>query len=220
MPHASHRTAADATASPGAPDLHRAQKRRRLSLAAIVAVAAAFALFARSSWGSGSAVHEIVEFAGLALIVACMLGRTWCTLYIGGRKKHVLVTDGPFSLCRNPLYVFSTLGAAGIGLTTGSIVVGLVLGLAIGFVFDRVVRREEEWLLAHHGAAYADYCAATPRWLPRLRNWKDTEMVEARPRLLAITFREASLLLIALPAMELVEWLQGAGWLPVLLNLP
>ena len=217
MPDATYRAAAEAT---GTPDLHRAQKRRRLSLAAIVAVAAGFALVTRSGWGAGSPLHEIVEFAGLGLIVACVLGRTWCTLYIGGRKKHVLVTDGPFSLCRNPLYVFSTLGAAGIGLTTGSIVVGLVLGLAIGLVFDRVVRREEAWLLAHHGEAYADYCAATPRWLPRLGNWRDTELVEVRPRLLAITFREASILLVALPAMELVEWLQDAGWLPVLLNLP
>jgi protein-S-isoprenylcysteine O-methyltransferase Ste14 len=31
--------------------------------------------------------------------------RLWSTLYIGGRKRVVLVSDGPYSLCRNPLYV-------------------------------------------------------------------------------------------------------------------
>src|SRR6476660_1715925 len=30
--------------------------------------------------------------------------RLWATGYVGGRKRRELVTEGPYSLCRNPLY--------------------------------------------------------------------------------------------------------------------
>ena len=201
-------------------ELQVRQRRRRLALALIVAIAAAAAVVTDSLWTAGGTIHEAIEFTGLALIVLCVVGRTWSTLYIGGRKKHVLVTDGPYSLCRNPLYVFSVTGATGIGLATGSLAVGLLLGAAIWFVFDRIVRHEEAWLGQHHAGAFAAYAAATPRWLPRLSAWRDVESVEAQPERLVITFREALLLLVALPALELVEWAQGSGWLPVLLHLP
>lgn len=203
-----------------APELARAQRRRRAMLALVVAAAALLALVSQSIWVPGGPLHEIVEWTGLALIVVAIVGRTWSTLYIGGRKKHVLVADGPYSLNRNPLYVFSIVGVTGIGLGTGSLLVGLGLGLAVWFVFDRVVRREELYLARHHGAAYAAYCAVTPRWGLALGNWHDAEIVEARPERLVITFREASLMLVALPLLELVEWAQADGWLPVLLHLP
>ena len=60
-------------------------------------------------------LYALIEKAGLALIVICILGRTWCTLYIGGRKKRELINKGPYSVVRNPLYFFTTIGAAGIG---------------------------------------------------------------------------------------------------------
>jgi protein-S-isoprenylcysteine O-methyltransferase Ste14 len=203
-----------------APELSRTQKRRRGALALIVAAGALLALVSHSLWPSGSAVHETVELAGLAFIVACILGRSWSTLYIGGRKKHVLITAGPYSLCRNPLYVFSVLGATGIGFTSGSLVLGLLIGGAIFLVFDRVVRREEIYLAEHHGEPFAAYCRRTPRWLPRFSAWQDAEVVEARPHLVVVTFREACLLLLAFPALEGIEWLQSAGVLPVLVHLP
>lgn len=208
------------TTTISAPELSRAQKRRRATLALVVAAAALLALVSQSLWAPGGALHEIVEFTGLALIVLAIVGRTWCTIYIGGRKKHVLVADGPYSLCRNPLYVFSIAGVAGIGMATGSLLVGLGLAAAVWFVFDRVVRREELYLAEHHGAAFAAYRAVTPRWLPRFSAWHDVEAVEAQPERIVITFREAALMLVALPLLELVEWLQESGWLPVLLHLP
>jgi protein-S-isoprenylcysteine O-methyltransferase Ste14 len=203
-----------------APELSQAQRRRRLTLALIVGCAAVLALVNESLWHPGGPIHEIIEFTGLAFIVVAIVGRTWCTIYIGGRKKHVLVADGPYSLCRNPLYVFSIFGVTGIGLATGSIMVGLILGLAFWFVFDRIVRREEVYLAEHHGAAFAEYAAHVPRWRPNFAGWSDVESLEAQPERIVVTFREAALMLIALPLLELVEWAQDSGWLPVLLHLP
>jgi len=56
--------------------------------------------------------------AGILLAGVGALGRLWCSLYIGGRKTHELVSAGPYGWCRNPLYLFSLIGALGVGLST------------------------------------------------------------------------------------------------------
>jgi protein-S-isoprenylcysteine O-methyltransferase Ste14 len=40
--------------------------------------------------------------------------RLWCSLYISGYKNSQLITSGPYSLCRNPLYFFSFVGFAAL----------------------------------------------------------------------------------------------------------
>ena len=42
------------------------------------------------------------------------MGRIWYSIYISGYKNNKLVMEGPYSLCRNPLYLFSYLGGVGI----------------------------------------------------------------------------------------------------------
>ena len=59
--------------------------------------------------------HELIEWSGIAAIIVCILGRTWASLYIAGRKIEQFVTDGPYSVMRNPLYFFSIIGTAGAG---------------------------------------------------------------------------------------------------------
>ena len=54
-------------------------------------------------------VQALLETGGVILILVCIVGRTWCTLYIGGNKKRELITAGPYSVVRNPLYVFTSI---------------------------------------------------------------------------------------------------------------
>ena len=56
------------------------------------------------------------------------------------------MTVGPYSVVRNPLYVFSIIGAAGAGAQHGSVVVALTLSLLAWLVFYVVLcRRGASW---------------------------------------------------------------------------
>jgi protein-S-isoprenylcysteine O-methyltransferase Ste14 len=195
------------------------QHTRRIVLACLIAVIVIGLLFCRSLYGDGR-LHEFVEAFGIGLIGVGILGRLWCTIYIGGRKSAEIVSSGPYSVSRNPLYVFSTIAAAGVGAQTGSIVVALFFGLVTAFAFHVVIRREERFLSGTFGAAYADYMARVPRFVPRLGQFRDAERVDVRPKLLYTTLGDGLFFLVAIPAFELIELAQDGGWLPVLLRLP
>ncbi len=201
-------------------NLSDVQHRRKAVLAVGLVGLLAAMLVTSSTWVLSGPIHEAIELIGFFFIMVCILGRTWCTLYVGGRKMSSLVQHGPYSLSRNPLYLFSIVGAAGVGLTSGSLTVGFLLALAVFLVFDRVIRHEEHFLHDAFGTAYGDYSRRVPRWWPRFSAWADLERVEARPRLMLITFRDACLFLLAVPLLESIEWLQVSHLLPVLLQVP
>lgn len=196
------------------------QFRRKQMLAALVVMLAICMLFIRSYWAEGGPAHEAIEDAGLVLILVCVLGRAWSTLYIGGRKKAELVREGPYSICRNPLYLFSFIGVAGLGAGAGSITLAVIL-LAITYgVFRWVVTHEEAFLSGAHGEAYARYLKEVPRFFPDFRLWHDVEKIDVTPRLVVRTTLEASLFFLAYPVFETIEWLQQAGLLITPVVLP
>ncbi len=88
------------------------QRRRRFAIGGVIVLLVIALIFVRSQ--STGSLHEYIEAFGISLIVAAIIGRMWCTLYIGGRKSAEIVQSGPYSVTRNPLYVFSSIGAVGI----------------------------------------------------------------------------------------------------------
>ncbi|RZJ44864.1 MAG: isoprenylcysteine carboxylmethyltransferase family protein, partial [Brevundimonas sp.] len=144
---------------PVALSLDIVQRRRKWFAGLVLVVLLGLTASVRSVTAFGGDWHDDVEALGLALIIIAIVGRGWCSLYIGGRKKAEIVDRGPYSITRNPLYVFSFIGAFGIGAQTGSLVIGAVFAIATVLVFLRTVGREEAWLAEHFGAPYAAYCA-------------------------------------------------------------
>lgn len=199
-------------------DLQAFQRVRKVMIGVGLAVVVALALVTRARMPQ--TLNEAVEALGLGLILVCIVGRAWCSLYIGGRKKIEIVDRGPYSISRNPLYVFSFMGAFGVGAQTGSLVMaGLFLAVTMA-VFYVTVRREEAWLGQTFGETYRAYCARTPRFGPRFSRWRDAETLDVQPRFFLLTLRDGLIFLLAIPVFKTVEVLQEAGWLHTLLHLP
>lgn len=202
-------------------DLQRLQRRRKHTLRAGAALSILLLLVTDSSWRTGAPhIHTLLQRCGFVLVLLCIFGRTWSTLYIGGHKKRDLITKGPYSMVRNPLYVFTIIGVAGVGLMAGSMVVAALFAAFALTVFSVVTRQEEAFLAAAFGETFAAYAGKVPRFWPRLSAWRDADEVIVKPSLVLRTFFDASLFLLAVPLMEIKELLQRLGWLPVLFNLP
>ena len=202
-------------------DLQRLQRRRKQVL--IVGIAVGIVLFAitDSSWRMmWPGIHRSIQWSGLLLILICILGRTWCTLYIGGQKQRELVTKGPYSVVRNPLYLFTLFGAAGIGALSGSMVMAVICAGFATVVFLSVVRQEEQFLLATFPHEFPAYAARVPRLLPRFSTWQDADQLIVKPRLVHRTFLDASLFLMAVPLVGIKALVRDLLWLPIMLHLP
>lgn len=200
-------------------DIQHVQRLRKVAMGLGIVAVVAVAVMTRSQWGGGL-VHEAIEALGLGLIALCIVGRAWCSLYIGGRKKAEIVDRGPYSVSRNPLYVFSFLGAFGVGAQTGSLTLAALFLMVTVLVFWFTVQREEAWLSEEFGAPYAAYVARTPRFGPDFSKWKDEEMLEIRPRFFLTTLLDGLVFLLAFPLFEGIDWLQRSGWLVPLFTLP
>lgn len=212
-------SSADPGGTPRGTDLSGVQRRRKLVLLAGIVVSALAMPFMAPVARDGTWPHYLIEDFGTALIVLCIVGRTWTALYISGVKRVVLVAAGPYSIVRNPLYVFSVVGAAGIGLWSGSVLAGAMLAAVTFAVFHAVVLAEERFLREKFGAEFSAYAARVPRWLPAPGKWQGVKWVAIRPSLVASTFVESCLFLAVIPVLETVEYLQDAGTLPILFRL-
>lgn len=200
--------------------IHTVQALRKAVLYAAVAAGVFIFAVTTSVHPAAETVHEMIEWLGIVLIVVCILGRTWSSLYIGGRKIEEFVQTGPYSVMRNPLYFFSFLGAAGVGMQVGSLVLGLICMMLAWLVFYVVVRQEEQVLRERYGEAYRAYLARVPRFLPKPSLWHDEPTLTIRPPRVLMTFADALVFLLAVPVAELFEHLQETGVIPVLLRLP
>src|ERR1700722_14276872 len=92
-------------------DVGAVQTIRRACLLLTVAFVCLAFMFGTSHWSHQG--RETIQWIGLGLIGLCIGGRAWCALYIGGGKTSAVVATGPYSLCRNPLYLFSAIRGVG-----------------------------------------------------------------------------------------------------------
>ena len=113
-------------------------------------------------------VTGIMSMAGLTLVGAATAGRLWCAQYIAGYKTESLITVGPYSVCRNPLYFFSLLGGIGIGLCTESVTLALTVPVVFAVIYPLTIFQEEKKLHELHAEAYGRYMSSVPRFFP---NW-------------------------------------------------
>jgi len=130
----------------------------------------------------GDHYYLIPFIAGLIIAIAGQVIRaaTIGLKYIvrGGKDKKVyaegLVVEGMFRHCRNPLYVGNVLMLAGVGIMSNSmyfILIGIPFFI---FLYQAIIRAEENFLSNKFGAEYAKYCATVNRWIPNLKGLNET----------------------------------------------
>jgi protein-S-isoprenylcysteine O-methyltransferase Ste14 len=107
-------------------------------------------------------------------------GRLWCSRYVRGQKSKQLCQNGPYSLCRNPLYLFSFLGITGVALASDRLALMILVPVLFAGYHLAVIRSEEKKLLAFFGEVYEEYCSRVPRIVPHLRGYSSPETVAVR----------------------------------------
>ncbi|HUX44810.1 MAG TPA: isoprenylcysteine carboxylmethyltransferase family protein [Terracidiphilus sp.] len=105
----------------------------------------------------------------VACSLALVLPGLWLRGYAAGyvKKNKELTQTGPYAHTRNPLYLGSTLIAAGFALALLSWPVALVLALGFLLIYVPVIASEERFLRATF-PDFDAYCDRVPRILPRL----------------------------------------------------
>jgi len=175
------------------------------------------AAFTDSQWEKRAPLITAFLFlAGCLLAGAASLGRLWCSLYIAGRKTRQLVTEGPYSLCRHPLYFFSCLGGRGVGLASETLTIPLLILAAFAVYYPFVIRYEEGKMLAMHGQDYAAYCRTTPRFWPRWSLFREPEEYSVYPRIFRLHLFNAMGFIWMIGVLELLEILKELYIIPSL----
>lgn len=164
---------------------------------------AALALLSPPHFAAGSLSAAVCMALGWFVFLAGAAMRIWATLYIGGRKGHRVIDQGPYSICRNPLYFGTFLITLSIALFTQSAAFGIGLILATAAYLAATLPNEEGRLRQNLGAEYDDYCRRVPRFIPRPWQLQTPNTIEVSTRGLAREFSRA------------FRW----AWVPVLCQL-
>ena len=112
-----------------------------------------------------------LDLLGFTLILIGGFGRLWSSLYIEGNKNRKLICEGPYSMMRNPLYVFSFILLVGYCCAIQSILIAGIFLFIFTIIYTPTIYNEEKILLSCHSDIYSDYFKATPRFLPKIKNY-------------------------------------------------
>ncbi len=107
-----------------------------------------------------------------ALIAVAIAWGSWAILrfvrhrtpVIPGRTAQAMVTDGPYRVTRNPMYVGLFVMYGGISLRTNMLWPLLLAPLLWMLLNYRIIPGEERHLAERFGATFAEYCQRVRRW--------------------------------------------------------
>lgn len=166
--------------------------------------------------GTNSILGYSIELVGYAFLLAGLAVRIWCTFYIGGRKSKQLITQGPYSISRNPLYIGTCLLVIGVGLcfqNPAMLAFSLAIILPAHFF---VIRMEETHLEKLFGEEFLAYKRRVPRYWPRLSGYESPANVTVPVRAIRRIAIDTAAILILPEIEDLLEILHSHGLLPVL----
>lgn len=195
--------------------------RSRVGVLRTAAVVLALALlFTRRRWTESPALEELLETSGLLLAVVGTFIRTYAALFIYGRKTTSLVTVGPYSVVRNPLYVGSFVAAVGLAIRSGSVTVLGAVAILFMAYYPVVIENEEARLRSLHKDKFEKYSRQTPALLPQFRLFREPDYAVVNTRKLKWAYLEGLGFISGVIGLSLIEVLQDLGIFYPLFRLP
>jgi len=138
--------------------------------------------FSSSLWEDKAPfVTSVLFLFGTILIGISTLGRLWCSVYIAGYKTDRLIMEGPYSMCRNPLYFFSLIGALGVGFASETIIVPTLILIAFWGYYPLVIKSEEAELMKLHKSEFENYRKNVPMFFPKISILHEPEEYIVKP---------------------------------------
>ena len=110
---------------------------------------------------------------GVAVTASGLLFSIWARRYLGQnwsqavsiKKDHELITGGPYSLVRHPIYTGMLMGLLGCAIALGKWR-GLLAVALVFVVLFRKLRLEEHWMRSQFGETYESYARRTRALVP------------------------------------------------------
>jgi protein-S-isoprenylcysteine O-methyltransferase Ste14 len=196
------------------------KKNRILLSRVIIGGVVLLMIFSRSAWQPGIKAHMASELLAFVLVLFAAFGRLWALSYISGHKTKDLITEGPYSIMRNPLYFFSLCGASGVCILSKSILVSGSVLMAFAVYYPLVIRSEEKHLAQVHGESFRHYCSVVPSFIPKLSLFHEPKDYPVNARLFRRAFFSVMWFPLAFILIHFLGHLQEIGAVPVLLCIP
>ena len=140
--------------------LRRFLARRRVALGFVFAIAVVY--FAQPTTTS-LAIGAAVALIGQAI-------RMWAAGHL--EKSREVTTSGPYRFTRHPLYLGSSIMAAGVAMGCRSIVVAIVVCVYMVTTIAAAIRSEEAYLRERFGDAYDAYAQSRGSRVSRRFSWE------------------------------------------------
>lgn len=178
-------------------------------------------LVTHHGWPEYGPLDDFFDWAGYTFIVLGAAGRIWASYHIAGRKNAELVTTGPYSICRNPLYLFALLIVLGLLSLLENGIIALPVMAVVSYAYSVAIGNEERHLSERHGERYADYARRVPRFFPAVWKYRPGGGVRGAfdRRLFLRGVMDTGLFILLIPVAEALEAMHVHHVLPVLMKV-
>lgn len=164
-------------------------------------------------------ITSVLFFLGAFLVGVASLGRLWCSIYIAGYKTSHLITQGPYSMTRNPLYFSSLLGALGIGFVSETFFIPLLILAGFFIYYPFTIKNEEAELAKLHGDQFETYFKKVPRFFPKISYLIEPDEYSIKPVIFRRHMFSALWFIWIIGILELIEELHELRLLPTIFKI-
>jgi len=160
-------------------------------------------------------MNSFSYLAGMGIMLIGELIRFWGVAYAGSATRTTataggshLITDGPFALVRNPLYIGNFFLSFGVLIMSWAFMPWMILIFIALFSmqYGAIVSLEEAYLVGHFGEAYQNYKSKVWRWIPRLTPYRDGEETPPNFRKALRSERSTAMSIVTVWILLFLRW--------------